>query len=405
MAEVSKPHTPILDRMLPLPPPAQRSSGSWVITTAAICLGVVIGFLAAIGRLPYFPAVDRFLEREFPQLFTGRVDAGGPAALFLALFLGFVGSTAIHEAGHLLAGLLAGFRFSSLRIGPLQFEQPFRVSIHRGGRTGAAGWTRMFPGGSHRLAQKAFLMTAGGPAASLLAAFVVFLLPFPKGYFLFWLSASSLLLGVINLIPFRSGALLSDGWRILMLLQNRERAERWLSLIKLGLEVREGVPPERLSQEFLRKALVVKDNTPDTVTAYAFAYASAFARHDDSKAAEYLETCLQYSAFGSPFMQQALMSDAGVFQARRRGRVDLAEQWLASMPAKTEIPWSRTRVEAAILEAKGDVQGAIRKLEEAERLILAAPNQTLRESAHRSLLRWKSELQPVLSEGADGPPE
>jgi hypothetical protein len=325
--------------------------------------------------------------------------------LFLALILGFVGSTAIHEAGHLLAGLLAGFRFSSLRIGPIQIERPFRVSIYRGRRTGAAGWTRMFPNGSDRLAQRALMMIAGGPAASLLTGFLVLLLPFPKGFFLFWLSASSLLLGGINLIPFRSRALLSDGWRILILLQNRERAERWLSLIKLGSELREGVPPERLPDEFLRKAVVVKDNTPDTVTAYAFAYASAFARHDDARAAECLETCLQFSGYASPLMQKALMSDAGVFQARRRRRVDLAEQWLAAMPEEVEIPWSRTRVEAAILEAEGDVQGALTKLEEAERLILATPNQALRESAHRSLLRWKSELQPLLSGDSSGSPK
>ena len=87
------------------------------------------------------------------------------------------------------------------------------------------------------------------------------------------------------------------------------------------------------------------------------------------------------------------MCDAGVFQARNRKRVDLAEQWLADLPAKLKLPWFRTRIEAAILEAQGDVQGAIEKLEEAERLVLATPNQAVRESAQRSLLSWKAELQ------------
>lgn len=397
MAEISKPHTPLLDRTLPLPVPAQRSSGSRAITAFAVCAGALIGVTAASGHLPWFPSTGNFIGAEFSRAFAAGGDAGSPFAPLLAIFVAMVGAIAIHEAGHLVAGLLAGFRFSSLRIGPLQISRPFRLSLYRGGRMGAAGWTRMLPNGSDRLAQRVLLMMAGGPAASLLGGIAVLLVPIPKGLYLFLLCAFSLLIGVMNLIPLRSRACLTDGRRILMLLQNRERADRWVALIRLDSELRKGVPPERLPDEFLRKAIAVKDNTPDTVAAYAFAYASAFASHDDVRAAECLETCLQYSAYASAFTQEVLMSEAGVFQARRRKRVDLAKQWLAAMPAKMPVPWFRTLVEAAILEADGDVQGAIRKLEEAEKLILATPNHALRESAHRSLLKWKSELRPPLS--------
>ena len=397
MTEVSGPHTPILDRTSPLPSAARRSSGSWIASAIGVCLGAIIGSLAVIGNLPYFPALDSFLKKEFPRLFVGNAGAGGPGVLFLAALAALLAATAIHEAGHLVAGLQAGFRFSSLGIGPLQIDRPFRVSFSRGRGAGAMAWTRMFPDDSDRLAQRTLMMATGGPVASLLTGIVVLLLPVPKGLFLFWLCALSLLVGVTNLIPFRSRALLTDGWRILTLLQDREGAERWMAVIKLGSELRKGVSPERLPDEFLRKAIAVKDNTPDTVAAHAIAYASALARHDDARAAEYLETCLQYSGCASPLTQKALMSDAGVFQGRKRKRIDLARQWLAAIPAKVQLPWLRTRVEAAILEAEGDVPGAIRKLEEVERLILATPNQVMREVAHRSLLRWKSELQLSLS--------
>jgi hypothetical protein len=50
--------------------------------------------------------------------------------------------------------------------------------------------------------------------------------------------------------------------------------------------------------------------------------------------------------------REALMSDAGVFQARRRKRIELVEQWLAMIHQTTEFPGLRPRVEAAILEAK-----------------------------------------------------
>ena len=133
MAEIPRPHTPILDRTSPLPAPAQRSSGSWTVTAVAMCFGAVIGFLAAIGHLPSLPGADRFIRNEFPRAFVGSSGAGVPGMQLLALFVALVAAIVIHEAGHLVAGLLAGFRFSSIRIGPLQIDRPFHVSFHRGG--------------------------------------------------------------------------------------------------------------------------------------------------------------------------------------------------------------------------------------------------------------------------------
>jgi hypothetical protein len=91
-----------------------------------------------------------------------------------------------------------------------------------------------------------------------------------------------------------------------------------------------------------------------------------------------LEVCLRFSGYASQIMRDALMSDAAVFQARRRKRVDLAQRWLEVIPANSAMTWSRPRAEAAILEAQGDTAGALRKLGDAERLVRAAPNQAQR---------------------------
>jgi hypothetical protein len=88
-----------------------------------------------------------------------------------------------------------------------------------------------------------------------------------------------------------------------------------------------------------------------------------------------------------------LLSDAAVFQARRRRRVDLAEQWLSDMRATPGFPWLSARAEAAIREAGDDLEGALDKLEEVEKAILAVPNPTQREISLRFLRQWKSELR------------
>jgi hypothetical protein len=95
------------------------------------------------------------------------------------------------------------------------------------------------------------------------------------------------------------------------------------------------------------------------------------------------------------------MSDAAVFQARRRRRADLAEKWLADIPITTPSPWLRTRAEAGILEAKGDVDGALAKLAQGEAAIATVPNMGQRDMLLQLLQRWRSELGRRCA-GADG---
>jgi len=287
---------------------------------------------------------------------------------------------------------VVGFRFNSLRIGRLQFDRPFRISLYKGRGTGAGGWASLFPVKQDKLIWRAIAMLLAGPGSNLLSIAVVLALPYPKGTFSLVFIYVSGLLGLINLVPLRSRAVISDGGRILMLLQNRARGERWLAMLKLIEEMRTG-PPEKMTPEFIAKAIAIEDNSPDTVTAHAIAYAAAFWQHKDDEAARLLETCLRHSNLAAPSQRQGLATDAAVFQGRRRRRADLAQQWLADLPARIEYPWLRPRAEAAILEAQGDVAGALGKLDEMEKLVLANPNQALREITLRNLRRWKAELQ------------
>jgi hypothetical protein len=219
----------------------------------------------------------------------------------------------------------------------------------------------------------------------------VLILPFPITIFSGFFIAVSIANGVNDLFPFESRLGVSDGRRIWMLLRQSECGERWLALLHLGGELNDGVLPESLSADFLAKAIAVRDDSADTVKAYAIAFLTAFHQHKDTEAAQRLETCLAYSGHATPFVRAALMSDAAVFQARRRRSPDFAAQWLAEIPM-TAPTWLRSRCEAAILEAKGDVAGALGKLAEVETAILGASKNAQRDALLRLLQRWKSEL-------------
>jgi hypothetical protein len=301
-----------------------------------------------------------------------------------------VAGVAVHEAGHLLGGLAAGFRFHSMAIGPIKLDRRFRISRHRGPLAWSGGWVGMFPARRAHLRRRALVLVLAGPASSLLCGGAVLLLPFSKGLASQVFIASSMLAGLIELLPIRSGAVVFDGWRIRRLLWDRRWSDRWLALMTLGADLREGVLPEALPAADVAKAVAVRDESIDTVTAHGIAYSAAFHRHQDGEAGQMLETCLRHSSQAPPGLREALMSDAAVFQARRRGRADLAEQWLEGI----RTPWLRSRAEAAILEARSELQAASRALDRYEEAIRGLPlaSEAQRDALLRMSRRWRSEL-------------
>jgi Peptidase family M50 len=381
--------TPILDRGDPLPP--RTAPGAGLAVVLMVWFGAVI-LVAACWRFNRPPILRHWFLTDFrPWLLEQRAELG-IVGFGLSALAAFYLMLAVHELGHVAAGLCAGFRCRSLRIGPLLFDRPFRVSLYRGPGAVVQGVAELIPMRTDMLAWRGVAMVLGGPVANFLSAMVVLLLPFPITVFSGLFIACSIANGVNDLFPFESRLGVSDGTRIWMLLRQSERGERWLALLHLGGQLADGVLPESLSADFLAKAIAVRDASADTVKAYAMAFSAAFHQDKDSEAGQRLETCLAYSGHASPALREALKSDAAVYQARRRKRADLADQWLAEIPVTSQYAWFRSRAEAAILEANGDVEGAMKKLAETEAALLAIPNTAQRETLLRLLHRWKSDL-------------
>lgn len=391
--------TPILDRLAPMPPaskPAGFGWRGWVLW----CLSVfVVTWVSLLWNPPVLGAFWSWLLWVLAPLFAFPSTVLGLLGYGLAFVAGNLAAVLVHELGHALVGVAVGFRFLSLRISRIEIHKGFRVVRYRGTGGGSGGWfggwANLLPDRTDRLSLRALAMLAAGPAANLLSAFVILQLPFSNGLFGRFFVLFSLILGLVNLVPFRSQAVHSDGARIWMLLRNRGRGERWLAMMRLLPEIVAGAPPDTWPAGFVAKAIAVRDDSPDTVTAHSIAYSVAFGGHQNDEGARCLEVCLRYSSFAAPPIREALMCDAAIFQARRRRRIDLAEQWRAALPAKTELPGLHQRAEAAILEAGGDVEGALNKLYECGRLVGAHPNPAQREAFFHSLNRWLSELIPL----------
>ena len=380
--------TPILNRVVSLPSPIQGKR-SLHKKALPLLVGGGIGVLLTLDVLD--PAA--MLEQAFSV--SGAFDDKGPVLLMFIFLVCTCAGIVIHETGHFVAGRIAGLELNLIRFGPLQINPPFHLSWHWR-EAGLTGFTSMLPKEGNVEPQKILIMVIGGPGANLLSAGVV--LAF-RG---FWDAApavailcvlSALMLGVGSLVPTQGRKGGSDGKRIWMLLSQKERADRWLALFQLSAAVVRGVDFENLPPEALRRATSFKDDSLDTVAAHAIAYGTAYFANEIPKAAQLLETCLAHSSRCSLIMREAMISDAAVFQARKMARLDLAQEWLDDLPSKPQFPGLRLRAEAAILEAGGDIRGALDKLNETQRALRSIVNQAQRDVSLRALHRWQSELQ------------
>jgi hypothetical protein len=363
--------------------------------TVAVSVGLLMAVLTIF--LAWDPLLGRALKERifthFHPMLEGPRTAARLVALLGSVVLAGYAVIFVHEIGHVLGGLWAGFRFHSLAVGPIKLDERFRVSLHRGTLAWSGGWVGMRPTRRDHMLLRAILLQFAGPASSLLWGGAVLLLPFRKGLGSEVFIISSILGGLIELLPIRSGAVAFDGWRIWQLIRNRGWSERSLALMRLTIDLQSGVLPEALLAADLAKVVAFRDDSVDTVTAHGLAYSAAFHRREDAEAGRLLETCLEYSKHAPPALREALMSDAAVFQARRRKSAELAEQWRALLPP-TAASWLRIRAEAAIFEARGDKDGASKKLDQYEDAILSLPlpTEAQREMLLRLVRRWKSEL-------------
>lgn len=395
--------TPILDRVLPAPLPVEGSPQTqrdikiilWIV---GLSMGVGLFVLFQItsgldasgdpgGQLVQF--IRRAIGLLFPQ------DLSGYEMLLPAFFsaIAFFAAVTVHELGHLLAGRWSHFRLVSIQLGHVQITPPFHIRWRpRALVPGASGLVIMAPLDARSLRIRAIIMLLGGCAANLITG-LSFTFLWPSHALLSrWFIVMSVVLGLVNLLPFRSKALLSDGKRILMLLRNSRQGQRWLALLRLNADIGRGIDPEKLNPQIMAIATAVEDESPDTVNAHILAFAAAFAKHDDPEAARLLEVCLRHSGSAWPAQREAAFLNAAIFQAERRRCADLAEQWLADLPEKSSFPQNRLNAQGAILQSRGDIAGALKKLDESEAMVLRMAPSPKKEAALGALQKWRAEL-------------
>ena len=336
--------------------------------TTQIILQLVLGALVGYGGLAVGRALARSGNRD--QSF-GRPDlvwliAGLVIAIFLAI--------AIHEFGHVVAGLSQRFRFWLYIVGPLRIQRTTDDRIEAGWNTSlqlAGGIAASVPSDNHNLARRMAVMVAGGPLASLLLGVVALGLAYVLSHpgvrlVSILIGTVSFGIAVVTLLPMRTSNFHSYGARLLMYWFQRDRMERWARSAALTSLALSGTRPRDWNPEMVGGLDQIMDHSLDGVGMATMLFYYEIDRGDMEAAANHLDFFLAHQdAYPEPF-RPGMRLEGAWFEGVVRRRADVARQWLDQSSGGMLVePQTRLRATAAVLLAEGNFKEAAAKAEEA----------------------------------------
>jgi Zn-dependent protease len=329
---------------------------------------------------------------------------GRAAASFIGLeyFACLALAVIAHEIGHLLAGWMVGFRFSSITIGPIALRVEY-------GRL-RAGFRRVLPAGGYagmhidrirRLRRRLLRFIAGGPLANLFTAALTasWLVYSPPRSFalatsleLFWMISA--LIAIVNLVPLRIGMLYTDGARMLMLRSSLPKARRWITLSAIGNQSQNGVRAKLWKRTWVNTAARVGDRSIDDFAGNWVAYAAANDRKDGSVAAVHLERCLRLANLLGPSLRDLMALEATVFSAWFREDAATAEKWFSQVNRLKALPkLLQFRADIALRCARREFSSALSGWQEAYAFIEKLPDTAIKKRLQEGFLEWRGEIE------------
>lgn len=183
---------------------------------------MLIGAICGILIMNYIMGTDSEEKSRDEIIFSGVLLFVG---MYAAIFLQIV----IHEAGHLLFGIMTGYRFSSFRIGSFMWlKEGSTIKLRRLSIAGTGGQCLLIPPEMKDGKFSIVLYNLGGPIINLVSALLFTGIAFwcrnigilfPL---LMMLALMGIALSLMNGIPMRFGTVNNDGYNTFSLTNNKD---------------------------------------------------------------------------------------------------------------------------------------------------------------------------------------
>ena len=174
-------------------------------------------------------------------------------SFYLAMLLQII----LHEAGHLIFGLLTGYRFLSFRILSLTLlREDGRLRFRRYSLAGTGGQCLMIPPQLRDGKIPVLLYNFGGAILNLLTALLFFALSLPLPLssflrlFLRLLALAGGFIAITNGLPLRLGPVDNDGANALSLLRSREAVRSFWIQLKVNEQIAKGIRTKDMPEDW-----------------------------------------------------------------------------------------------------------------------------------------------------------
>lgn len=170
------------------------------------------------------------------------------AGLFLGMYVALFFHLVVHEAGHLVFGLLTGYEFSSFRIGSFMWlKENGEIKLKRLSIAGTGGQCLMTPPDMIDGKIPLVLYNLGGSFINIIFG-ALFLggyllcsdIPFLSPLFLIF-AIVGFMTAMMNGIPMRMGTVDNDGYNAFALSRNKEAVEAFWVQLKINGQCAKGV--------------------------------------------------------------------------------------------------------------------------------------------------------------------
>ncbi len=220
---------------------AGKKGGKWKNTLVQMLLGALLGFFLVV-------AAERLVG-----------GIAGFALAFFALVVSYPLHILVHEGGHLIAGLLSGYRFVSFRVGSTMWiRQDDRIRRKKFSVPGTAGQCLLDPPKLRDGTCPVALYNLGGGLANLLTAALAAVIGYavlsPQIKLILYIFAlCGVLISAANLLPMKISGIANDGYNLLFFQKNPESALAFYRQMKINNYQSRGYRVKDIPEEFFSK--------------------------------------------------------------------------------------------------------------------------------------------------------
>ena len=226
----------------------KRSKGKLQRYTGTI---ILLLLSAGCGILMAYIDIAYGIERSSDESIVSIIS------FFLMLLAAMFIQIIIHESGHLVFGLLSGYRFSSFRIMSFMWiKEDGRIKLKRLSLAGTGGQCLMVPPDPVDGKIPVVLYNLGGPLMNIITGCIFLAIGLAASYIpvfspLVWLLAlTGLLSAIINGVPVRMGTVDNDGYNAFSLVRNPDALRSFWIQMKVNEQTSKGIRLKDMPDEW-----------------------------------------------------------------------------------------------------------------------------------------------------------